>query len=50
MVMFLQNEEQFQMLTIKLVLDDVVEDLQQEEDQMVVLVGGKEEPAVGESL
>lgn len=36
--------------TIKLILDDVVEDLQQEEDQVVVLGGGEEEPGGGEGL
>lgn len=37
-------------LTIKLVLDDVVEDLQEEEDQMVVLGSREEEPGGGEGL
>lgn len=37
-------------LTIKLILDDVVEDLEQEEDEMVVLLRGEEEPGGGESL
>lgn len=37
-------------LTIKLVLDDVVEDLQEEEDQVMVLGGGEEEPGCGEGL
>ena len=37
-------------LTIKLVLNDVVEDFQEEEDQVVVLRGGEEEPGGGEGL
>lgn len=37
-------------LTIKLILDDVVEDLQEEEDQVMVLGGGEEEPGCGEGL
>ena len=37
-------------LTVKLVLDDVVEDLQEEEDQVVVLGGREEEPGGGEGL
>lgn len=37
-------------LTIKLILDDVVENLEQEENQVVVLGGGEEEPGGGESL
>lgn len=37
-------------LTIELVLDDVVEGLQQEEDQVVVLGSGEEEPGGGEGL
>lgn len=37
-------------LTIKLILDDVVEDLQQEEDKVMVLWGGEDEPRGGESL
>lgn len=36
--------------TIKLILDDVVEDLQEEEDQVMVLGGGEEEPGSGEGL
>ena len=40
----------FGALTIKLVLDDVVKDLQQEEDQVVVLCRGEEEPGGGEGL
>lgn len=37
-------------LTIKLILDDVVKDLQEEEDQVMVLGGGEEEPGCGEGL
>lgn len=37
-------------LTIKLILDDVVEDLQEEEDQVMVLGGGEKEPGCGEGL
>lgn len=37
-------------LTIKLILDDVVEDLQEEEDQVMLLGGGEEEPGSGEGL
>jgi len=37
-------------LTVELVLDDVVEDLQQEEDEVVVLPRGEEEPGRGEGL
>lgn len=44
------GQEQAQHLTIKLVLDDVVEDFQEEEDQVVVLGGRKEEPGGGEGL
>lgn len=39
-----------EMLTIKLVLDDVVEDLQEKEDQVVVGGTGVEEPRSAESL
>lgn len=39
-----------QVLTIELILDDVVEDLQQEENQVMVLVGGEEEAGRGKSL
>lgn len=38
------------MLTIKLILDDVVEDFQQIESQVVVLGQGEEEPGCGEGL
>lgn len=37
-------------LTIKLVLNDVIEGLQQEEGQMVVLRSRKQEPVCGERL
>lgn len=36
--------------TIKLVLDDVVENLQEEEDQVVMLGSREEEPGCGEGL
>lgn len=37
-------------LTVKLILDDIVEDLQKEEDQVMVLGGREEEPGCGEDL
>lgn len=37
-------------LTIELVLDDVVERLEEEEDQVMVLRRGEQEPAGGEGL
>lgn len=37
-------------LTVKLVLNDIIEGLQQEEDQMVVLRCRKQEPVCGERL
>lgn len=37
-------------LTIKLILDDVVKDLKEEENQMMVLGLGEEEPGSGEGL
>ena len=37
-------------LTVKLVLDDVVEGLKQEKDQVVVLGGREEEPIGGKGL
>lgn len=40
----------FPLLTIKLILDDVVEDFQQIEGQVVVLGQGEEEPGCGEGL
>lgn len=38
------------LLTIKLILDDVVEDFQQIEGQVVVLGQGEQEPGGGEGL
>ena len=37
-------------LTIELVLDDVVEDLEEEEDKVVIGGAGEEEPGGGERL
>ncbi len=37
-------------LTIKLVLDHVVEDFKQEEDQLVVVGSGEEKPGLTEGL
>lgn len=37
-------------LTIKLVLDNVVESLKKEEDKVVVLNGGEQKPGGGEGL
>lgn len=37
-------------LTVKLILDDIVEDLQKEENQVMVLGGGEEETGCGEDL